>query len=318
MLRLLALLGALLLPAPVCDAQETPPASIRSVSPPEGQLNNSEPCLANVSGCFERHALGLAPTHPGFTIDFPLQFARRTFWDTGYILTAPGRWDRSDWTRFSLFAAGTGATMGLDHQIDIASRLHHPRSGTEGSVEDAIQEFGDLPGGAVVAGAPLVFGLLAGNEDAARLGVDVGEALFVANLALTEPLKEIFGRSRPNAGKGAFHFTPLSGGASLPSGHSTTAFALAASVSEHFDNPLWLAVPAYGLATGVAVARIRADAHFLSDVFVGGVIGTVTARTVARLERQRATGAGENPKPGLEVTPLLGSTVRGIEVTLRF
>ena len=278
---------------------------------------HAESGCCSLSGYFEQKAQGLAATRTAFSLDFPFTFAQRVFWDTGYLLTAPGRWDRQDWTRFSLFAAATGGMMGLDRQIDIESRVRHPRSASERDVEDGLQNLGDLPGTADDPGDAYALGLLTGNDEASRLATDAGEALVISGLVFTQSLKEVVGRSRPRVAEGPFHFAPFSGSASFPSGHTTAAFTMAAVIAEHAENNLWIAVPTYGLASMVAVARVRADAHFASDVLVGAVLGIVTARTVVRLEKQRLTQCGDGSTE-VAITPLVGADVRGVQVTVRF
>lgn len=74
-------------------------------------LRKSDPFWQSVldaPGLFERKALEIPPTHPSFSLNFPFTSTRRVLWDTGYILTAPARWDRWGWAKFSLFAVVTG------------------------------------------------------------------------------------------------------------------------------------------------------------------------------------------------------------------
>jgi membrane-associated phospholipid phosphatase len=314
---LLACLGGLLMQPHPCGAEDTAPSSPLN-APAETAQSGGTLDHFQISDFFARHALDLAPTRVAFSLDFPLQLVRRVLWDTGYLLTAPGRWDRSDWTQFSLVAAGTAGVMGLDREIDVQSRINHPRGNRERHFENSLEALAELPGIAGVVGGSAIVGLLAKSDRLTRLAVDMSESLLIAEPIFTGALKKAAGRSRPRADKGTFHFTPFAGGASLPSGHAATAFAMAASIAEEFDNNLWVAVPAYALATGVGVARIRADAHFASDVLLGALIGTFTARTIVRLERERMRRAGPRGQATVELTPVVGRDVRGIELTLRF
>jgi membrane-associated phospholipid phosphatase len=68
----------------------------------------------------------------------------------------------------------------------------------------------------------------------------------------------------------------LGGGASFPSGHSTSAFALATSMalfSKNKENAWWYLIP----AILVGYSRIYLSQHFPKDVFAGAVIGVVSA-----------------------------------------
>lgn len=60
---------------------------------------------------------------------------------------------------------------------------------------------------------------------------------------------------------------------SFPSGHTTTAFALAMYVSIFW--PRWAAI-GWIIAFSVGVSRILLTMHYLSDVLAGALVGTIT------------------------------------------
>jgi membrane-associated phospholipid phosphatase len=159
--------------------------------------------------------------------------------------------------------------------------------------------FGD-PGAAVIAGTLLVGGRLSGQRGIAATGLHGIEALAVSS-AITTSLKKLVGRARPNAVTDytAFTFSPLQpkpGYASLPSGHATAAFTLAAVVhqevahAERFrSHPAWrraLTGVAYGLATATAGSRLVERKHWASDVVLGAGIGVVSGHWLTRWRRQ--------------------------------
>jgi membrane-associated phospholipid phosphatase len=89
-------------------------------------------------------------------------------------------------------------------------------------------------------------------------------------------VKRFIGRVRPSpAGPFAyepFHWRPDF--ASLPSGHTTTAFATLVAVGALFPRArpfLW------GFALVIAVSRIAVTAHFVSDVLAGAAVGALGA-----------------------------------------
>lgn len=107
-------------------------------------------------------------------------------------------------------------------------------------------------------------------------------AVAVSNL-VTEVLKYCIGRGRPFVGgeANAFHFSHFAGSPayySFPSGHATTAFALALAVSAIWPQAR-VAMAIYALI--IAMSRLVLLAHHPSDVVAGamvGIVGTVFVR----------------------------------------
>ena len=107
-------------------------------------------------------------------------------------------------------------------------------------------------------------------------------AVAVSNL-VTEVLKYCIGRGRPFVGgeANAFHFSHFAGSPayySFPSGHATTAFALALAVSAIWPHAR-VAMAIYALI--IAMSRLVLLAHHPSDVVAGamvGIVGTVFVR----------------------------------------
>jgi undecaprenyl-diphosphatase len=118
------------------------------------------------------------------------------------------------------------------------------------------------------------------RETARRIG-DFLLFLFLCGATsgiVTDIIKPILGRARPVelAQMGLYGFQPFSFEArwnSLPSGHATSAFALAFAVTAFFPR---LRIPAFLFAVAIALSRIMVNAHFLSDVIAGGAIAFLT------------------------------------------
>ena len=107
-------------------------------------------------------------------------------------------------------------------------------------------------------------------------------AVAVSSL-VTEVLKYSVGRGRPFVGgeANAFHFSHFAGNPayySFPSGHATTAFALALAVSAVWPQAR-VAMAVYAIV--IAATRLVLLAHHPSDVVAGaliGIIGTMFVR----------------------------------------
>lgn len=74
------------------------------------------------------------------------------------------------------------------------------------------------------------------------------------------------------------------GGPSFPSGHASSAFAIATSVSMSF--PKWyVMVPCYIWASGVGVSRIVLGVHYPSDVLAGAIVGAGSAYVTHKINK---------------------------------
>jgi membrane-associated phospholipid phosphatase len=131
----------------------------------------------------------------------------------------------------------------------------------------------------------------------AHVGWHTLEALLVAD-QVTSTLKGVFGRVRPYASAGNARDFDLGGGfssddrRSFPSGHASTAFALASVVAEesshHWPRARRVIVPiAYAAAASVGLARMYNDKHWASDVALGAAVGTLSGRIVVRYAHGR-------------------------------
>jgi len=108
-------------------------------------------------------------------------------------------------------------------------------------------------------------------------------AVATAGLAV-QTIKHLAGRPRPKLlDQGVFDWGPsfASGHDSFPSGHTISAFAMAAVLSSIYPAGRWLW---YSLAVLAGFTRLYIGAHFASDVFVGAVLGILIGIWASRLK----------------------------------
>ncbi len=98
---------------------------------------------------------------------------------------------------------------------------------------------------------------------------DIAQAVIVDNV-YTTVAKHAFQRTRPDG----------SDKLSFPSGHTSSAFAMATVAHHHFGPRVW--IPAYLAAGAIGVSRIQSNKHNLSDVLAGATLGYIVGRTVVR------------------------------------
>lgn len=197
-----------------------------------------------------------------------------------------------------LLVGGAATGVGAIFDDEVADWLADPDHGFGKSLES-----GASP--AVLGGVVAVLFATGRAADAPRyraMTYDWAHAVLI-NGGYTVVIKEVVRRERPN-GENARSF---------PSGHASNAFALAAVAERHFG---WKAgLPAYALASAVAVSRLQRNAHYLSDVLAGATLGYIVGRTVVRVNSQPV--AASNP-PRFSLSPLISKRARGVVARLDF
>lgn len=169
-----------------------------------------------------------------------------------------------------------------------------------------------VPGAFIIGGGLYAAGRLGGNDRMADLGLHGTEAIVIGTV-VTSLIKFSAGRARPYVDRKRPHDFKFMRGLhdenyrSFPSGHSLTAFAAAAAVTEEtrrwWPHSTWYVAPLmYGGATLVGVSRMYNNKHWASDVVVGAAIGIFTGRRVVRWQHSH---------PGNKLDSwLLGASIR--------
>lgn len=97
------------------------------------------------------------------------------------------------------------------------------------------------------------------------------------NTAITQAMKYTIKRNRPYQDYPTIIFPDnIENDASFPSGHTSTAFALATSMSIQYKK-WYVVVPAYAWATSVGYSRMYLGEHYPTDVLAGAAIGIGSA-----------------------------------------
>jgi len=127
-----------------------------------------------------------------------------------------------------------------------------------------------------------------GNDSSAKRNSLVMGAGLLATTAITMGMKYSFNRKRPFV-----TYPDLvtkrsdAGSPSFPSGHTSSAFATATSLSLMY--PKWYVIaPSFLWAGAVGYSRMELGVHFPSDVLVGALIGIGSSFLMYKIDKRMA------------------------------
>ncbi|MEJ2368091.1 MAG: phosphatase PAP2 family protein [Acidobacteriota bacterium] len=240
----------------------------------------------------------------------------RAYWrsfvtDPEQMFKSPAKWKKSTWIKLGVT---TGTALILYHYDEhIRTWAQEHRNKTSNNITKIVKPFGNG-----YFTMPLLAGFyLAGRFDRNTKLQETSRLAFESFLltgAVTQVLKFGVHRDRPsespynNVFNGpSFNNKHLS----FPSGHASSAFALATMFATEYRGRRWVPPLAYTLASLTALSRINSNAHWASDVFVGSALGYFMSKEIYRLHQ----------KPGrhdLTMIPVVGPHAGAVYVAWDF
>jgi membrane-associated phospholipid phosphatase len=203
-------------------------------------------------------------------------FLRNLAADQKDILASPFRLKPRDARWLSPFSGITAGLIATDSESSFAMKSSHP---------GALNTFSDAGVASAIgfSGTAYFWGRITHNERAREAGVLASEAMLDV-LPLDTGIRYSTGRLRPVQSN--YQNVFFQRGTSFPSNHAAVMFAFASVVAHEYPSPI-VQAGAYGLAGAVSLARAGSGQHFLSDLFVGGLIGYETGRHVFNARHNR-------------------------------
>lgn len=172
------------------------------------------------------------------------------------------------WSVENLLPLAIGvAGVGASHPADRPLNDYFGRSDRLGDLADAGNNAGNALVVASAVGSVLAVGQMQQPGRFRRFSYELAQSAALTGL-ITSGMKAAVGRRRPTGDSER----------SFPSGHASSAFAVATVVAKHYG--LRAAIPGYLGAAVVAVSRLDAGQHYLSDVVAGATVGYIVGRTV--------------------------------------
>ncbi len=238
------------------------------------------------------------------------------------VLSVPGDFSEmgksfsNDWTKTAIYAVGIVGLIAVDkYTTSFLKDKIEPTIDYSLPNIDAVK-FGDDPthsnwlrGNNAYMTYPLI-GLYAGSlianySKGQTVAINAFKAMTYSFVISHLILKTVFARNRPNPGGNLFsddpaklnytkdnwdfgNFHPIyygtnEAGTSMPSYHATTYFALAKVIQMEYNN-YWIP---YTFATVIFMAELKDHNHWVSDLVVGGLIGTIIGRSVVKSSRNQ-------------------------------
>jgi len=144
-----------------------------------------------------------------------------------------------------------------------------------------------------LAGAGYVYGWMTHNDQLQSFS-QLGLESLIYTQIVVESIKILAKRSRPRITDSSTVWNGFNSDGkifdddkeSFPSSHSACAFAFATVIADHYRQNEWIVYGSYSTATAIAVSRLYAKDHWLSDVIIGSTIGFFVAKEVVFLKSQ--------------------------------
>lgn len=179
-----------------------------------------------------------------------------------------------------------GGLLGGAFLIDEWSneQIKNNQSYFAGKYTDFFNEFGEKKIIAPSIVATWAIGTIIKDQRLSNTALNSAKALATGAI-LTEGIKIIAGRSRPDQMHGNMHFDAFGGNTnntkSFPSGHAFVAWSVFTPFAEEYSK--WI----YVIPASVSLARMYRSRHWFSDVVLGGGIGYFAGLYFHKRKNQR-------------------------------
>lgn len=231
------------------------------------------------------------------------------------ILISPYHFQKDDWLLTGLIVGLTAFSFTMDKTIRTETQKLH--SAGMNKITNIGEHWGNPKYGNLLGGVLYAGGHLLGDKKIRKTGLMLAETLLL-NSIIIKILKTTIGRSRPTQEQGNLDilgFQTNNTGHSLPSGHTSTAFAVSTVLSKQIDN-IYASIALYSLAGLTAFQRTYSQNHWFSDTVLGAAIGILIGLKVVSFHSENEEP--QNDGLHLSVEPVYNEIGTGLGFSLHF
>lgn len=222
-----------------------------------------------------------------------LQYFGNCFKDAGALVIAPVKWNKNNYLGFAATISSVAILSSADRSIKDFTQKN--RSNFSNSLASyAFMPWGDGRYSIPVMGLFYLYGTLT-KDTRSRETACLGMETFFIGGAYTTVWKELIHRYRPYASNSQYTFDGpfrwpngiFTNATSFPSGHTQSAFSMAAIIACEYHDKTWVPIVAYTLAGLCGLSRIHDNDHWASDVLGGAALGISTGVFIYKREQVR-------------------------------
>lgn len=207
--------------------------------------------------------------------------------------TAPFHANGKTWLKVGAFAATTALLTLADKPV--SRFVNKTTTGRQGIVTTS-RYLTNISGTyeTITLSAIGAYGFITNNQKLKTTTLLASQA-YITGAIMESFLKFLSGRRRPNFynadgsnsnrfygpfAKDHFDIAGNKLNSSFPSGHATVAFAAATVFAREYKDTKWVPIVSYSAASLIGVSRLTENKHWISDVFVGAMLGFLTGRQI--------------------------------------
>lgn len=250
-------------------------------------------------------------------------FFKAVIKDQGRILSSPFRIKGTDWLIWGGVALVTGILIAYDEPIYREFKKFQENNPWVDDISPHITKLGDGGVNLGIAGAFFLGGLVF-NDKHAKETARLVLMTFIHTGIVVQLGKHLTSRRRPFINdeyevgidhwygpQGFFkrYSEPMAKYDAFPSGHTISIFGTATVIAEMYKKTVVVPILCYSLATLTGLSRVTEDTHWLSDVFLGAVLGFAIGKFVVKTRNRIGK---------LKVVPLASTSQIGIHLSYSF